>query len=139
MATMKIKTFGRSECRSVSEAARIAMEKVAAEFGLTLQVKGGKFSSSEFTPKFVFLTMAESGIPAAFTRDANVLGMKAEDFGRTFKNGGKTFKVTGINLKKFKYPIVAEDVSTGKVMLFTREGVVFQLRAQDAKVATAAA
>jgi hypothetical protein len=114
----------------VQEAAKKAMEKVAAEFGLTLQTKGGKFLGTTFTPSFSFLTLTDTGIPAEFLTYASMFGMKAEDFGRTFRNGGKVYKVTGLNPRKHKYPIQAQDDS-GKIMLFTREGVVAQLRAQD--------
>ena len=129
---MKIKTFGRQDCRVVMDAAKAALDKVAADFGLTVQIKPGRFTPASYAPSFTFLTVADNGIPATFTRDAPLIGMKPEDYGRTVIVGGTTYRITGVNLKKWRYPIQSVNVQTGRTMLFTKEGIVAQLRLQDA-------
>ena len=131
----KIKTFGRPECRTVQALALAALEKAAADLGLKVAYTKGSFSPASFAATFTFSAVGDGGVPADFTMYCGLYGMKPEDYGRTFLNGGKTYKVVGLNVRKVRYPITAVEIATGKTVHFTKEGVVALLRSQDTKAA----
>lgn len=134
---MTITTIDRSACRTIQTEALAALQAVASKYGLAVTPNSGTFSPSSCNVKFTFSPMVTaadlartagpapvsggtSGVPADFANKAALVGLKASDYGRVFTNGtGKQFKITGINLRGQKYPILATEVRTGKVFKFT--------------------
>lgn len=115
---MTIETIDRAACKAITEAARVALEQVANDLGLTVKLGGGKYdpTTGTFSPKIEF------ALPDSDRRgfDANCMlaGLTPEDFGRTFTNAGKTYRISGINPRAPKYVIQAVDVRTGKTFGF---------------------
>ena len=139
--TAPITAFDRATCRIISQEATAALQAVAAKYGLSVMAGSGSFSPAAFTPKFTFSPMvavtaapqgtvpyvtagSASSIPADFANKAALVGLQASDYGRTFTSQGKTFKITGINLKAHKFPILGTEIRTGKTFKFHADNVV---------------
>lgn len=58
---------------------------------------------------------------------AEAFGLSASDFGREFSTGRETFRITGIDPRRPKYPISAERVPDGQGFKFTGEQVALLL------------
>lgn len=59
---------------------------------------------------------------------AEAFGLSASDFGREFSSGRETFRITGIDPRRPKYPISAERVPDGQGFKFTSEQVALLLQ-----------
>lgn len=126
----KITKFDREECKAVGEAAKAALEEVAARFGLTLKQEGGRFDAAQFTPKFTFACVAEGGIPADFARNCVIFGLTKDDYGKTFTRvTGDEAKIVSIHPRRSKFPIGCE--INGKVLLLTEREVLKALGRAD--------
>lgn len=109
---MKITAFDRATCRVVSEKIEAALQPLAAELGIAISSKGGTYMGGHYTLKVECATKGENG--EVNTREADdwkvmapLYGLKAEDLGRTFKAGGKEYKIAGWRSKARSKPIVA--------------------------------
>lgn len=125
---MKISQFDRAACKTVEKAALEALQKVAADLGLTVRWEGGRFQSTDLTAKFKFsaLTVSTgtgSGIPADFARLASQFGLKPEHFGADVVLNGTTYKITGLNARRGKFPVLVERVKDGKAFKLTLDSV----------------
>ena len=94
---------------TAAEAERV----LKAHFGDRLTVERGNatFNDISATVKFVFHQVGEDGTAKNTDREdfarntSYVTGIKAEDFGRTFKHRGETYKIVGWNYRAKKFPI----------------------------------
>jgi hypothetical protein len=118
-----ITQMNRQTIKPISEDAKIALQKVAEQYGLILKQEAGRFSNTNFTVKFTFVCETEDGIPADFARLAPLYDLTVEDFGREFTTYNGTYRVTGINSRRPKYPVSAECVRTGKGYKFPASAV----------------
>jgi len=129
MTTKPITRFNRATCSTVGTEALAALQAVADKYGLTVARKSGNYSDASFNVTLTFSAKTGSGVPADFARSAPLIGLKPEDYGKTFTTyGGKTYRVTGINLRRAKYPVSAEDVNTGKGFKFPAAQVIADLK-----------
>jgi len=126
---MKITRIDRKACRTIDEAAEKALQEVAEKFGLTVKRESGRFDSTKFTAKFSFLAVGESGVPKDFRQCASLVGLDPDCYGKVFRSNGEAFRVTGINLRRRKYPVSAERVKDGRSYKFSAENVMWMLRA----------
>ena len=113
MAT-KIEQFNRPTLRVLSAEANAALAKVAAEFGLTFETKAGSYSDTEFNFKATFKLNTTQAIQRIEQRTASVaqlLGLPEDVVGKTFYSNGVMFTVTGLNLKRRKYPVSATNAN----------------------------
>lgn len=118
-----IDKFDRTTCRKVGDRAEEVLTEVAESLGLTLTRETGRFTESTFTFKATFKTTTEAGRPIADTKNAILLGLPANVVGRQFTSNGKTFTVTGINMRRRKYPVSGEGVQGGRYK-FTVDSVL---------------
>jgi len=120
----------RAEAREITAEIKAAVEAVLAKRGMKLTVGMTHFGDS-YDVKLVATKMAvdpETGIDLGskeaveWKRYAASFGLPAEGLGKTFKSGGHTFTVVGLNAKKYTRPVVAtrED---GKTFVFPPEPV----------------
>jgi hypothetical protein len=65
-----------------------------------------------------------TSLEADFRRLAPQLGLDADDFGARFKSNGMTFEITGLKPKRWKYPIVAHNITTGQTYKMAEETVL---------------
>ena len=116
-----------------SEAKTIQLEICAAADTILarhkLKQKGG---SASYTEGSLRITInAEATDPAHdpkisdWKRYAAAFGLPANGLGRTFVSSGKTWKITGLDANRRRYPVVA--ACEGKEMLFTVESVTAKL------------
>lgn len=125
--TNKITKFDRINVNSVADDAGEALKAVAEHYGLILKPGRGTYdpSAGTFTTKWIFVCEGEDGVPADFARNAPRYGLTVEDYNREFSTHTGTYRVTGINPRRRKYPISAKCVKTGKGYKFTQQAVKF--------------
>ena len=115
-------SVGPKDCqrlRKQGEAALTALEGFSASFGkMTYDPTCGTV-----TCKVTFVADGADPLKADFERFAGGYGLKPEDHGREFRNGGRRFKIAGLNTRARKRPIVATEAGTGKEYVFTVESV----------------
>ena len=123
----KVKKFDRPTLRKFREDFASAVKSFADKNGVVISLGNIKFSDAQFTAKMeVVLAPNASGMSAqevigrkSLDLEGVFFGLTADDYGRTFKNwDGKLYKLTGVKSSRPKYPIVAEQVGTGKTYKF---------------------
>ncbi len=115
-----------------------ACRKVAETHGLT--VEGGELSDIDLRHGFdiefsVGIPMDDGSLysvdRALFEVLAEPFGLKPSDYGRIFRTGGETFRITAINPNRPKYPISAERLADGRGYKFTVENIEMYLKAAE--------
>lgn len=101
-----------------------SMKALEEKFGVKVDLGRISYSDTNFSGKITVSNVAEDGTvenPEAegFRSCASLVGLKPEDLGREFTHRGETYKITGLNLRRSKYPISAE--CNGKGYKFPKE------------------
>tara|TARA_R110000824_G_C14928461_1_gene648479 strand:- start:131 stop:538 length:408 start_codon:yes stop_codon:yes gene_type:complete len=122
-----ITKLDRTSVNLIADEAGEALKAVAEKYNLILKPGRGTYdpSAGTFTPKFTFVCETEDGVPADFARHAKSYGLTVEDYGREFTTYAGTYRLTGINPRRRKYPISGTCVRTGKGYKFPRAAVKF--------------
>ena len=128
--TKPVTKFGRANVRAILEECRQALEPIAEKHGLTLDRKGRTYASDALPVMFQLL-IKEMGADGqemttdgkAFVRHAVSFDLDPTDLGREFTSRGRTFRITGLLPKSYKYPILATNTATGKTLKFPAETV----------------
>lgn len=99
------------------------LNSFAGEHEIQVVVGNGVLTSSNVTFKVELAELADNGEAQTreisnFKKYAAILGLKPEDLGRTFESRGKTLKIIGCKPSSSKYPILAQDVNTGRHFKF---------------------
>lgn len=127
---MAITQFDKATCRMLGQQLEKTLRAFAADYGLTVQSAGGRFTDLEFTSKVLFKVnnpeLQTNAAREEWNRYCELFDLKPEDFGREFTAKDGTYRVSGIALNRSKFPVKATDAA-GKVMLFTADGVRRQL------------
>jgi hypothetical protein len=116
---MKITTFSRSDVRSINSEIEQAIQSIAKRYGLRIEVGNARYSSTEINTK-VKVSVVDTKTGVGITKEAKAYELLAPQNGIRVKLGeevtlrGKRFIVKGWNTRSPKYPIVAEEVSSGK-------------------------
>lgn len=126
---MKITTFSRSDVRSINEEMEAAVQAVAKRYGLKIEVGNTRFSSTEINTKLkVSVVNTKTGV--GMTKEAKAYELIAPQKGIRVKLGeeipirGKRFIVKGWNTRSPKYPIVAEEVGSGKTYKMSANSLI---------------
>ena len=98
-----------------------AMEKIAKDMGLTYTRGSGRYNETGYHTKVAFKALADgtTGEPADFARNAMMLGLPADCFDKTFVSQGGIYRITGLVLRRRRYPVSAERVGDGKGFKFS--------------------
>jgi len=118
---MKITRFDKTICKEVSKTADSALQQLSQAYGLNITYKGGSFSLNNFTMKFEASVVGEGGVVLSkeatnFKSYCQMYNLEPTDLGQTFtSDDGTKYKVTGITSRGGKYPILAENLSNGKI------------------------
>ena len=128
--TKPVTKFGRANVRAILEECRKALEPIAERHGLTLD-RNGKTYQLDALPVMFQLLVKEIGADGqemttdgkAFVRHAAQFDLKPEDLGTEFTDTRGTFRIIGLLPKSWKFPILVEDVQTGKKLKFPSERV----------------
>lgn len=112
------KKFDKSTLPAIREAIDAALDQVAARFGLD-SVKIGNMTftldGGTVTSKLTAKVKAEhnESVMQQYHQQSLLLGYSANIYGKTLKNRGATYVVTGFDLARRKFPILAKRVETG--------------------------
>lgn len=111
----KISTFDRTNLKRVRASIVAKLKEVEAEFGINLTDGNIRFSENSFTMKLE----ATTGNPADAAKekwDAYCfrIGMRPEDFGKTFNVRGDEFRIDGYITKGKKYQVSVSKTSNGR-------------------------
>ncbi len=113
-----------------------ACRSVAARHGLTVDAKG--LTNMDLRWGFELAFRVSIPLPDGRTLDpeqirfealAEAFGLSPGDFGREFSTGRETFRITGIDPRRPKYPISAERIPDRQGFKFTAEQVALLLEA----------
>lgn len=101
---------------------------IFAKYGIKVAGRSARVDASEGKYTFKIQYATTEGVAALnkkaednFRFYAKMEGMEPDWFGKSFRMGGKTYKITGFNPKKHKKPV--ELTSDGKTYLGTPEQV----------------
>lgn len=102
----------KKRAKEISEAVEAALQAVAERFGVTVSVRGGKFTETSLDLPISFAVVAENGVAMTreardFQHNAPLLGLEPTDLGKTFSHGGHVFTITGLAARSRSKPIVA--------------------------------
>jgi len=117
---MKITRFDRTVCMNIGKAVTDALKPLEDKFGISFNRKGGAFSDTSYTMKIEMAVVAADGTVLSreaenFKKYCMMYNLEAEDLGKTFiADDGYIWKVTGLNSRSRKYPILAERAKDGK-------------------------
>ncbi len=123
----KIKKFDRPALRKFRTDFEKAVEAFSKKSGIVMRLGSASFNDASATYKLeIVIADNASGMSAAEVMGRKSLdlegaffGLKAEDYGRTFKNwDGDTYRLTGVKSSRPKYPVSAANVRTGKSFKF---------------------
>lgn len=113
----------KSDARAIHEEVNAAMAVIAEKRGLVFRKANARFGSDSFGTKVEFAEVNGSGAATAeeldWKRSAHLFGLDPLFLGMTFTDySGRTFKVVGLKPRSKKYPVLAENVATGKRFKF---------------------
>jgi len=125
-----VKEFTRANCRTLMDEVEAALKPIAEKHGLTLDRKGKSFYRDKLPVMFQFLVTEKDEDGNAldsrakdFMRVADAYGLSKDDYLAEFRSNGRTFRITGLNTRARGYPVMAEDVRTGKTYKFPAKRV----------------
>jgi hypothetical protein len=101
---------------------------LATKRGFTFRAAGGQYDESGLTMKFKVEDPGAKTEATAenFKIDAPLIGLNADDFGKTFRVGRATYTITSINIAAPRYPVVARRAD-GKSFKFGVDTVLIGL------------
>ena len=113
-----MESITRNDAKVLSQEVLEALQEVARDHGLTVEVRGGTYDAGSFKPRVEFKTAGSDEQLYNMYRDVYDL----PEFGTTFKSQGKTFKISGFAPRSPKRPVLATD-EAGKVWKLTDDGL----------------
>jgi len=123
---MAIQKIDRNAVTEIRQKLQDQLDSVAAELGVRIQVGNASYDgvgNMNVTYKVEVAVLDADGnvqdrAAVDFARDAALYGLKSDDLGTEFVCRGKTYRITGLQRRARKAPILAELVGTGKTYKF---------------------
>lgn len=122
---MKIDEIDKAVLNCVRSLIEEALKSVNSELeGATISLTGGGTYCAENATIKLELALEDNGKVATraatdYKRNAKWLGLPSDGIGKVFKAfNGKRYRITGLKPRSKKYPVLAEDVVTGKTFKF---------------------
>jgi len=113
----------------------IEMELKEVEENLKVKIEVGRctYNDSNCTFKLEIADIGKNGEVKSkeveeFIRYASNFGLNADDLGKQFNSNGEIFKITGLSVRKRKYPILGVRLKDGKRFKFAVEQVITGLK-----------
>lgn len=127
----KITTMDRDSAKAIRAALDKGLPEIAASLGLKAQALKATYDPASGTCEFkIKFEVAEiDGLPRAqaeWNRHCSLIGMKPEHFGQTFRTQAGTCTISGLDLKRPAFALIAED-EKGKRLIFRPEQVLRQM------------
>ncbi|MFA5419525.1 MAG: hypothetical protein WC341_13825 [Bacteroidales bacterium] len=112
----------RAKIRLIRAAVEAALKPFAEKNKLVITLPGNStFSHNSVHFKIEVTEMGKNGETPGqqdFNTYCGLYGLKPEDFGQVFTSGTRQFKLVEICPNRPKYPLVGEDIVTGKRFKF---------------------
>lgn len=105
--------------RATADALREGISKLAADHGLEVEFKSGRWDPAVGTYKPRVTFKAPGASKLQFERDARKVGLEPEDLQREFEYKGDRFRIVGVNKNAPKYPVKAVRIKDEKQFKFT--------------------
>jgi hypothetical protein len=104
--TARITGFDKPTTKALSADLVEELRQFAASRGLTVRFAGGTVGSASVTLKLEFGLEGVDRLAEDFKRYATTFGLQPTDLGRAFAIAGRTFTITGLDLKRRARPVV---------------------------------
>lgn len=117
-----IKEFTRPNIKEMRAEMDSALHDIGQKHGVTFQINGITFGTSDFRCRVDAIITGDSGdtvYSIEFKNKCWKYGFQKEDLGREFRSGDNRFKIVGLKTRNRKYPVIAENLQTGKLHKFT--------------------
>jgi hypothetical protein len=124
--------FDRQGLRAIQGDFERAMAATAESYGVSLTMKGARFTNANATIKFEICATGPNGEvhspeAAQFKIHAGRYGLKASDLGGVFTDhSGDEIRITGLKTRRPKYPICGERVRDGRKFKF-HQATIFEV------------
>ena len=120
--------FTKESLRAIRPRIEEQLKHLEAELGIKIRVGNASFSANNATFKLELTSINEDGsvVPreeAQFLEFCAAVGLKREDLGKVIAYAGNAYKITGLNLRSAKYPIMVKRVTDGKGFRLSKEAV----------------
>lgn len=120
---MKVQSFSKDICNEVMKDVKSAILEVLKNYGLSAEFDGGKFDAERFIPKInIVITNNDGSTTSVYEKDfkqyAHMVGLKSDDFNKTFTYNGQKYNISGLKLKSRKFPVIAYNTITKKSYKF---------------------
>jgi len=139
MATKKTTKFDRRTVRTILAEVEEALRPVAEKHGIRLERKHCTYHADELPVayKFLITELDQEGNEMSsdakeFVRQAEFHGLKPSDLNKGVTVRGEKYRIVGLRPRSRKYPILMEQVRTGKIYKFSAKSVAFGLKAAKA-------
>jgi len=124
---MNIDNFNKDNLFLLRNELEKELEVVGSKFGISFNVNTIRFSNKNMHCKLEG-NLSDNGsnesfLAIEFKEKCHKYGLKPEDLGKTFTSNDKSFKIIGLKVRNRKYPIIVEDIYTGKSYKFTENQV----------------
>ena len=97
--------FNKENVAALLADLRPALEQIAHEHGIDLKIGTARYSPGNVRMTVNFDAQTEDGEPANFRMSARLIGLPEDCYGTTIGMGMQSFRITGINLRRRKYPV----------------------------------
>jgi hypothetical protein len=124
---MKITTFDKRNTKALQEAIVAALDKVGAEFGVSLKGHGGSLATDHVILKIKATVSdpaaAEALAKQKFSDYCSMFGLKPEHYGASVIHKREAFTLVGLIPSRPKFPFLCRRDSDGKELLLTEASV----------------
>jgi hypothetical protein len=105
----KITQFNRQNLNEIRTRINIALKDLGAEMGINISIGAIRYGEFEFTTKL----SAKVDSPEAQVAQQQILPSWLV-VGKVVTLQGRQYKLTGYNPRRFKFPVLATDILSGK-------------------------
>jgi hypothetical protein len=98
-----------------------AVKGLESKYGMVISLGRITYGYDEFTGKLEVKSGADKDdvMKREFEKNCSYVGLDPEDYGQVFTQQGKDYKIIGLDLAKRKYPVIIQEVLTGKTVRCT--------------------
>ena len=110
----KIKKFERGHDTMIRLQIDAALADLGEQHGISINAGNATYSDNTITFKLELQIEGFDPLKDAFEKSCEWFGLKPEDYGREFVKGVRLYKIVGLKPRNRKYPIICQDMKTGK-------------------------
>ena len=115
-------TFDRGVVRELRDSLQNTLTEFEQKHGVNVHVGNASYSENNVTFKVEVANIVEGEVKSKdvinFEKYCSSYGLEIDDLGKTFRSNRRVFKITGLRPTAHKYPVLADDVISGKSFKF---------------------